>query len=64
MKAKMNAKLALRISILMVGLVGTFIAAAVQQVPAQDGGPLWLCPPRTTCQPTQYNPTVTRPQGH
>ncbi len=34
-----------RISILMLGLVGTFIAAAVQQVPAADGGPLLLCPP-------------------
>jgi len=34
-----------RISILMVGLVGTFLAAAVQQVPALDGGPLILCPP-------------------
>ena len=38
-------KRAIRISILMVGIVGTFIAAAVQQVPAQDGGPLLLCPP-------------------
>jgi hypothetical protein len=52
-------KRALRIAILMVGLVGTFIAAAVQQVPAQDGGPLLLCPPKsTTCKPTQYIPTV------
>jgi hypothetical protein len=39
-------KRAFRITILMVGLVGTFIAAAVQQVPAADGGPLLLCPPR------------------
>jgi hypothetical protein len=38
-------KRAIRISILMLGLVGTFIAAAVQQVPAQDGGPILLCPP-------------------
>ncbi|HEX3819783.1 MAG TPA: hypothetical protein VHW45_05610 [Candidatus Sulfotelmatobacter sp.] len=38
-------KRTLRIGILMVGLVGTFIAAAVQQVPASDGGPLILCPP-------------------
>ncbi len=42
-------KRAIRIAILMVGLVGTFIAASVQQVPAQDGGPIPLCPPRTTC---------------
>ena len=46
-------KRAIRIATLMVGLVGTFIAAAVQQVPAADGGPLLLCPPKsTTCSPT------------
>ena len=46
-------KRAIRISILMLGLVGTFVAAAVQQVPAQDGGPLILCPPKTpNCQTT------------
>ena len=39
-------KRALRIAILTVGMVGTFVAAAVQQVPAQDGGPLILCPPK------------------
>ena len=38
-------KRTLRISILMFGLVGTFIAAAVPQVPALDGGPIPLCPP-------------------
>ncbi len=42
-------KRAFRIAILMIGLVGTFVAAAVQQVPAQDGGPLILCP-KTGCQ--------------
>jgi hypothetical protein len=40
-------KRAIRIGILMVAVVGTFMAAAVQQVPAQDGGPLILCPPKT-----------------
>jgi len=40
-------KRAIRLAILMVGLVGTFMAAAVQQVPAADGGPLILCPPKT-----------------
>ena len=46
-------KKAIRTSILMVGLVGTFIAVAVQQVPASDGGPLILCPPKATnCQST------------
>ena len=39
-------KRTIRIAILMVGLVGTFVAAAVQQVPAADGGPLILCPPK------------------
>ena len=48
-------KRAIRISILMVGLVGTFAAATVQQVPAFDGGPLPLCPPRqTNCVPTTF----------
>ena len=51
-------KRAFRISILMVGLVGTFIAAAVQQVPAADGGPIFLCPPRTTCHPGVVHPNV------
>ncbi|MGA8761733.1 MAG: hypothetical protein WB562_02500 [Candidatus Sulfotelmatobacter sp.] len=35
----------IRISILMVGLVGTYVAAAIPQVPALDGGPIPLCPP-------------------
>ena len=46
-------KRAIRISILMVGLVGTFIAAAVQQVPAADGGPLFCAHPD--------NPTAKQP---
>jgi hypothetical protein len=33
-------KRAIRILILMVGFVGTFIGATVQQVPAADGGPI------------------------
>jgi hypothetical protein len=36
---------AIRISILMVGLVGTFLVATVPQVPAADGGPILVCPP-------------------
>lgn len=44
-------KRTIRIAILVVGLVGTFLAAAVPQVPTADGGPLLLCPPRAThCQ--------------
>jgi hypothetical protein len=49
-------KRAIRMSILMLVLVGTFVAAAVQQVPAQDGGPLLLCPPKQpNCQTTLPN---------
>lgn len=42
-------KRSVRIAILMIGLVGTFVTAAVTVLPAQDGGPLLLCPPRTVC---------------
>jgi hypothetical protein len=44
-------KRTVRILILIVGLVGTFMAAAAPLVPAADGGPLILCPPRqANCQ--------------
>ncbi len=46
MKAKMNAKLAIRIAILTAVMVGTVVAASVQPVPTADGGPLLLCPPK------------------
>lgn len=39
-------KQAIRISVLMFGLVGTYVAAAVPQVPTPDGGPILLCPPQ------------------
>lgn len=53
MKVRMNAKLAIRIAVLTVVMVGTFMAAAFQPVPAADGGPLMLCPPNTPkCQST------------
>ena len=46
-------KRTIRTAVLMVGLVGTFVAATVQKVPASDGGPLILCPPKTAnCQTT------------
>jgi hypothetical protein len=46
-------KRAIRIAILIVGLVGTFLTATVPLVPAADGGPLILCPPKATnCQST------------
>ena len=50
---RMNAKLAIRIAILALGMVVTFVAASVQPVSASDGGPLILCPPKTsTCSTT------------
>jgi hypothetical protein len=52
-------KQAIRMSILMAGLVGIFLGATVQQVPAADGGPILVCPPRDkTCKPNlplKYN---------
>jgi hypothetical protein len=39
-------KHAVRTSILMLGLVGTYVAVAVPQVPAPDGGPILTCPPQ------------------
>jgi hypothetical protein len=43
-------KRALRISILMLGVVGTYVAAAIPQGAALDGGPIPLCPPPTKLQ--------------
>ena len=40
----------IRISILMLGLVGTYVAAAVPLVPTPDGGPILLCPPQQQLQ--------------
>ena len=41
-------KLVIRTSILMLGLVGTYVLAAVPKVPALDGGSIPLCPPHVT----------------
>jgi hypothetical protein len=38
-------KRAIRTSVLVIGLVGTYVMAAVPQVPALDGGSIPLCPP-------------------
>jgi hypothetical protein len=43
-------KQAVRISVLMFGLVGTYVAAAVPQVPTPDGGPILTCPPQQQLQ--------------
>ena len=63
-------KHAIRISILMFGLVGTFVAASVQQVPALDGGPIHSVPTHINQRLCPYNlatavePGSERPQGH
>lgn len=49
-------KRAIRISILMLGLVGTYVAASVQQVPAFDGGPIMVCPPNQRNCPINLPP--------
>ncbi len=46
-------KQVVRISVLMCGLVGTYVAAAVPQVPAPDGGPILVCPPQQQLQGQQ-----------
>jgi hypothetical protein len=43
-------KRAIRISILVLGLVGTYVAAAVPQGPTPDGGPILTCPTTVKCQ--------------
>ena len=40
----------IRISILMLGLVGTYVAAAVPKFAAPDGGPIITCPPQQQLQ--------------
>ena len=47
---QINVKRAIRIAIVVVGLVGTFIAASIPPVPVADGGPIFLCPPGHHCQ--------------
>jgi len=39
-------KRAVRAAVLIVGLVGTYVLAAVPKVAAPDGGPILLCPPK------------------
>ena len=44
-------KRAIRAAVLIVGIVGTYLVAAVPKVPALDGGPILLCPPKQpNCQ--------------
>jgi hypothetical protein len=43
-------KQVVRVSILMLGLVGTYVAAAVPKFAAPDGGPIITCPPQQQLQ--------------
>jgi hypothetical protein len=45
MKLTTQAKLAIRMAIITVGLIGLFIAARGQSVSVADGGPILVCPP-------------------
>jgi hypothetical protein len=51
-------KRSLRALILLLGLVGTYVWAAVPRVPAPDGGPIPLCPPKKgwNCDPAVPTP--------
>jgi len=50
---KVNAKLAIRIAVLTAVMLGTFVAASFEPVPAADGGPIIICPPKQAgCQST------------
>jgi hypothetical protein len=48
-------KHAIRISVLMVGLVGTYVVAALPMVAALDGGSIPLCPPQLAGQTGKCN---------
>ena len=39
-------KRAVRMLVLMLGLVGTYMVAAVPRVPVLEGGPIPMCPPK------------------
>ena len=43
-------KQVIRTSILMIGLVGTFLSISVQQRPTPDGGPIITCPAQQQLQ--------------
>ena len=52
-----KAKVVAKIAILTAVMIGTFLAASVQQVPSADGGPIILCQPGTP-KCTSTLPTV------
>jgi hypothetical protein len=52
-------KQVVRMSILMLGLMGAYASATVPQVPAPDGGPILTHPPAAT----DGGPILTHPPG-
>jgi len=51
MNFKMDAKLAIKIAILTVAMVGAFVGASTQPISVADGGPILVCPPKDkNCQ--------------
>jgi len=42
-------KRTIRAMFLMVAFLSTYVVAAVPRVPAPDGGPMPVCPPKTGC---------------
>lgn len=44
-------KNAIRLVVLMLGLVTTYVALAAPMLPAPDGGPMPTCNPKTGCGP-------------
>lgn len=53
MKVTFDAKLAIRMAILAVAMVATFVAATYEPVSAADGGPIFLCAPgQKNCRST------------
>jgi hypothetical protein len=55
MQVKMNAKLAIRMLALTVGLAGTFITANSKPGSVADGGPILVCPPSQAGKTCQIN---------
>jgi hypothetical protein len=47
-------KNAIRLVVLMLALVTTYVALAVPMLPAPDGGPIPTCNPKTGCGPNGW----------
>ena len=47
-------KNAIRLVVLLLGLVTTYVAVAAPMLPAPDGGPMPTCNPKKGCGPGGY----------